>query len=186
MGFKSIVITMGLLLILNGCERGVGEEPISVNDVNDSNLTGTWVLSKKYTDKKYLKYLKIQKVNDYYFTIKDNHELDYHSFNPNNNREISEANGKWSFVDKYLNLEVFHILTTYIDRKGIYHYMDMNGNSPKGDFVKITKENILGRFKRFRITKKNNKLLLWYYEGDPDARRYVMYEKNASSKGSWQ
>lgn len=120
MGYKYIVL-ISLLFLINGCERGVGEEPITVNNVNDNNLTGTWVLSERYTDKKYLKYLKIQKVDDYYFTIKNNTELDYHSFNPRNNRKILEAKGKWSFVDKYLNLEVFHILTTYIDKKVNYY-----------------------------------------------------------------
>ena len=185
MTFKSTMIAMSLLLILNGCERGVGEEPISVNDINDNNLTATWVLSKKYTDKKYLKYLKIQKVDNYYFTIKDNHELDYHSFNPNNNREILEANGRWEFFGKNILLREIYRRIYYLDAEGTYFKSNNNPNMKKP----ITKYNRISNtvIYEFRITKKNNKLLLWYYEGDYDARRYVMYEKNgSSSKGSWQ
>ena len=175
MSYKYIVL-MSLLFLINGCERGVGEEPITVNNVNDNNLTGTWVLSKTYTDKKYLEYLKI-KVDDYYFTIKNNTKLDYHSFNPKNNRKILEAKGKWKLLGTSLKLSKFNIGTIYISSDG-WHSANPNSSVLKKP---ITTKTIKGfkHIQTFRITKKNNKLLLWYYEGDPDARRYIMYEKKS-------
>jgi len=152
MSFKSIIITMGLLLILNGCERGVGKEPITVENVKDNNLTGTWVLSETYTDKRVIKRLD-KNIEEYFFTIFLNKNLNYHSFDSVigfSKPEFYDGKGKWEFFGKNILLKKF--------RKGVR----FNGN-----------------LYEFRITKKNNKLLLWYYDGDYDARRYVMYEKKS-------
>jgi len=169
-----------LILSIYGCDRGVGQEPISVEEVCDNNLTGTWVLSKEYTNQKIIERLN-KNIDEYYFKLFSNNTLEYHSFDKAigfSKPKFLNENGKWKLENKkYLKLDVFFESKTYVDEKGIYHYNTITGNPPKGKFVKIETSILLGRFKTFRLTKKNNKLLLWCYRGDPDARRYIMYEK---------
>lgn len=180
MSFKYIVlIIVGLiiLVLMNGCERGVGREPVDVN-VSEKDLLGTWVVSKQYTNKNIVENLGSE-IKERYFIIKPNNELIYHSFNAwlenINDPKVLKLNGKWEFIGKDVQLKGFHIGSIYIDSRGIYFTDKNNPNIQKP--MKIETSKGFKNLYRFRITKKNNKLLLWEYEGDPDARRYIMYEK---------
>lgn len=168
-----------LILFIYGCDRGVGKEPIAVKQVSDDNLIGTWVLSKKYTNQKIIERLD-KNIEDYYFKLLPNN-LEYHSFDEvigfSKPKFLDDNNGKWKLVNNRLILEKNSIYSTYIDAKGIYYRDENHPNITKPIKKRISK--VIVEFKRLRITKKNNELILWCYRGDPDARRYIMYEKKA-------
>lgn len=171
------IMLIASLLLLNGCDRGIGQEPVSIKNISDNNLTDTWILSKKYTDKSVIEQLD-ENIKEHYFKILSNNKLEYHSFQQTDIFGIGsmfKAKGEWEFIGKDILVKGFQKSTIYIDANGVFYRLN---NDP--DMVKpiITKTSIgLQDIYRFKITKKDGKLLLWRYSGDPDRRRYIMYEK---------
>lgn len=176
------ILIVSIMFVLNGCDRGVGEEPIEVSSIElvnkfDNNLTGTWILSKEFTNKKVIERLD-KDIKEYFFKIFPNYNVDYHSFDSAegfSKPKLYDGKGTWEFFGKNILLKKLHKRTYYLDSEGAYYRDNKNPNMKKP--ITIHSRISRGSIYEFRITKKNNKLLLWYYDGDYDARRYIMYEK---------
>ena len=162
-----------LILSIYGCDRGVGKEPREVKNVTKNVLYGRWILSKQHTTKWTVERLPMN-IDKYFLKIMKNGKLEYQFFYPYQDKKPTIKKGKWVLENNRLLLKKVKESITYKDSQGTYFTVE----SPK--MVKPITENRHKSFQTFqelRFTQKDNKLILWDYDGDADARRYFMWEK---------
>ena len=170
---KKIMIFIAMI-VLFGCRNGgVGEEPIEVKNVTAKDLYGSWKLSKIYTTEWIVERLPMD-IEKYFLKIMKDGELEYRFFYANKEKKPSIKKGKWILENNRLLLKEMKESIIYRDSKGTY-FTVKNSRMVKPISEKLHKS--FQTFQELRFTKKDNKLILWNYGGDPDARRYFMWEK---------
>jgi len=171
---KKIVLVM-VMIVLFGCRNGgVGEEPVEVKNVTVKELHGSWKLSKIYTTEWIVKRLPMD-IEKYFLKIMKDGELEYRFFYVNKEKKPIIKKGKWILENNRLLLKEIINTIVYIDAKG-EHFNNLN-NKRILNPVRSKPHKFFQTFQELRFTKKDNKLILWDYGGDPDARRYFMWEK---------
>lgn len=181
----NIFMFIGFMFTACGNVTAILDDEITLDrTVKKEELIGKWVLSKESQ-----KYIKGNNADKFYFILDKNGSMEgvgnldcSSAINHVNTRydvcgdgSIETFKGEWKIESSFLILKRFKLGRVYIDARGVLFTSKQN---PRMIKPFTFRESIgLTRLYHFEFTEKNNKLYVWYFLGDGDSRRYMMYEK---------
>ena len=181
----SIFIFIGFIFTACGNVTAILDDEITLDrTVKKEELIGKWVLSKESQ-----KYIKGDNADKFYFILDKNGSMEgvgnldcSSAINRVNTRydtcgdgRVETFKGEWKIESSFLVLERFKLFKVYIDARNNHFNSCKNPRIVKP--FKIERNIGLFQLYHFEFTEKNNKLYVWYFLGDGDSRRYMMYEK---------